>query len=69
MTFDPPASTLERIFTVGHSNRTIEVFVSLLSAHGIACVADVRRHPGSRRWPHFSAAAMADSLRAHGIDY
>lgn len=69
MTLDPPASTLERIFTVGHSNRTIEVFVSLLSARGIACVADVRRHPGSRKWPHFSAAAMADSLRAHGIDY
>ena len=69
MTFDPPASTLERIFTIGHSNRTIEIFVSLLSAHGIACVADVRRHPGSRKWPHFSAAAMADSLHAHGIDY
>ena len=30
---------------------------------------DVRRHPGSRRWPHFGAAALAASLAAEGIDY
>ena len=69
MTFDSPTSTRERITTVGHSNRTIEAFVSLLCAHGIECVADVRRHPGSRKWPHFSAAALAGSLRAAGIEY
>lgn len=59
----------DRIFTVGHSNRPLDAFLAILAAHGVVRVADVRRYPGSRRWPHFSAAALAESLPAAGIDY
>jgi uncharacterized protein (DUF488 family) len=30
---------------------------------------DVRRHPGSRRWPHFARAALEVDLPAGGIAY
>lgn len=58
-----------RVWTIGHSTRTLEEFVALLSGHGITALADVRRFPQSRRHPHFSAVALEASLRAHGIAY
>jgi uncharacterized protein (DUF488 family) len=30
---------------------------------------DVRRHPGSRKWPHFNVGPLAETLPAAGIDY
>jgi uncharacterized protein (DUF488 family) len=57
------------IDTVGHSNRTLDDFIAILKSHGVARVVDVRRYPASRKWPHFNAAALADSLREAGIDY
>ena len=32
-------------------------------------VVDVRRHPGSRRWPHVARAALAEWLPAAGVAY
>lgn len=55
------------LFTIGHSNQDLEAFVAALRTHEIALVADVRRFPASRRLPHFSGAALAGSLAAHGI--
>jgi uncharacterized protein (DUF488 family) len=57
------------VFTVGHSNHSIEKFLDILRAHGIRRLVDVRRHPGSRKWPHFNAGALAESLPAAAIDY
>ena len=57
------------IFTVGHSNRPLADFVAILGAHGISRILDVRRYPASRKWPHFDAAALAESLREAGIEY
>jgi uncharacterized protein (DUF488 family) len=57
------------IATVGHSNRSIEAFVAILRAHGVRQIADVRRYPASRRWPHFSAEALGGSLPGAGISY
>ena len=58
-----------RIWTIGHSTRTIEVFISLLAEHGIRLLADVRSLPGSKRYPQFNKDALAESLNAHGIRY
>jgi uncharacterized protein (DUF488 family) len=58
-----------RIFTAGHSNRSIEDFIAILKSHGVRRVLDVRRFPMSRKWPHFNAASLAESLREAGIDY
>ena len=57
------------VWTVGHSNRTSADFVTLLRSHEIQLIADVRRFPGSRRYPHFNQENLSSSLREHGIDY
>lgn len=74
MTADPPragggAGPGRSIATVGHSNKPLADFLSMLRAHGIRRVLDVRRHPGSRKWPHFGAVRLAASLSSAGIDY
>lgn len=57
------------IYTVGHSNLSIEAFISLLQRHGITAVADVRSHPYSRRMPHFNQSALKSALLGAGIRY
>lgn len=57
------------VFTIGHSSRPLEEFLGLLSESTIECVVDVRRLPGSRRFPQYNADALARTLETHGIDY
>ena len=57
------------IHTIGHSTRTHDEFIGLLHVHGMKCLIDVRRYPGSRRHPHFSREALQQSLPAAGIAY
>jgi uncharacterized protein (DUF488 family) len=57
------------IWTIGHSNLAADAFIAVLKAHSIELVADVRRFPGSRRWPHFGAAALAQRLGEENIEY
>ena len=58
-----------RIWTIGHSTRTLDVFISLLQEHGIKLLADVRSLPGSKRYPQFNKEALASSLGKSGIRY
>ena len=58
-----------RIFTVGHSTRSLQEFLSLLSTYEIALLVDIRVVPGSRRYPHFARDALADALQEAGIGY
>jgi uncharacterized protein (DUF488 family) len=58
-----------RIWTIGHSTRTADEFLTLLQAHDIRLLADIRRYPMSRRLPHFNADALAQALKTAGIDY
>jgi len=55
--------------SIGHSTRTFPELLDLLSAHGVAAVADVRRFPASRRHPQFAREALARDLAAAGIAY
>lgn len=57
------------IWTIGHSTRTLEEFLGLLVEYRVEAIADVRRFPGSRRYPYFASDALAASLPAHGIAY
>ena len=57
------------VWTIGHSTRSADDFVAVLKANGVELVADVRRFPGSRRYPHFGGPALAHRLAADGIDY
>lgn len=62
---DDPAT----IWTIGHSTRTLEEFLGLLAGYRIEAIADVRRFPGSRRYPHFAGEALAATLPGYGIAY
>jgi uncharacterized protein (DUF488 family) len=57
------------LWTIGHSTRTLDEFLALLRAHGIATLADVRTHPGSRKFPHFNQEALAAALEHAGLRY
>src|SRR6185312_1795894 len=50
------------IWTIVHSTRTLEEFLGLLGEYRIEAIADVRRYPGSRRYPYFTSETMAQSL-------
>jgi uncharacterized protein (DUF488 family) len=58
-----------RIWTIGHSTRTIDEFISLLTENEIKLLADVRAWPSSKRYPQFNKDTLAESLNAHGIGY
>lgn len=57
------------VLTIGHSTRGIEDFVAVLQVHGARAIADVRRYPASRRYPHFNREPLAERLGAAGIAY
>lgn len=58
-----------RISTIGHSTLPIESFLDTLTTNAIALLVDVRRFPGSRRYPQFGREALEQSLASRGIDY
>ena len=58
-----------RIWTIGHSTRAIDGFISLLKENEIKLLADVRAWPGSKRYPQFNKDALTESLSAHRIRY
>jgi uncharacterized protein (DUF488 family) len=58
-----------KIWTIGHSSRTIEEFIGALQANEIKLVADVRLLPGSKRYPQFNKEELAKSLNEQGIEY
>ncbi len=57
------------IWTIGHSTRSGEEFTQILRAHDIQLLVDVRSFPGSRRYPQFNRATLAEALAAAGIQY
>jgi uncharacterized protein (DUF488 family) len=57
------------VHTIGHSNRTLEEFLSLLRQHELTAVADVRSWPHSRTNPQFNREPLAKSLKEEGISY
>jgi len=56
------------IWTVGHSNRSIEKFLTLLEEHGIKVLVDIRSFPTSKI-EHFKREEMERWLPQHGIEY
>jgi len=57
------------LWTVGHSTRSIQDFLALVSSAGIRTIADVRRYPASRRSPHFDRDHLCAAAITHGLDY
>lgn len=57
------------LYTIGHSTRTFDELVSVLKAHDIGTLVDIRAFPMSRRLPHFNRESLQHSLPEHGIAY
>ena len=58
-----------RFFTVGHSNREADEFLALLNDNEIQELVDVRKLPGSNRYPQFNADQLADRLSQNHIGF
>ncbi len=57
------------VFTIGHSNHSLEVFSGLLAQHRVDVLADVRSAPYSRFNPQFNRESLAIWLQASEIKY
>lgn len=58
-----------RLYSVGHSTRSLEDLIETLQAHGIQTLVDIRAFPMSRRLPQFNRESLEKSLAAPGIRY
>ncbi|MEM2337041.1 MAG: DUF488 domain-containing protein [Candidatus Bathyarchaeia archaeon] len=56
------------VWTIGHSDRNLNVFLELLKEHDIHVLVDVRRFPTSKV-EHFKRENMEKWLSEHGIEY
>lgn len=59
----------DEIWTIGHSNLELAQFLERLQAASIELLADVRRFPGSRRFPQFHRTSLEEALTEIGIQY
>lgn len=57
------------LYTIGHSNHTIEKFIKLLKQHEINCVVDVRSNPYSKYNEQFNRENIKRKLNQNGIYY
>jgi uncharacterized protein (DUF488 family) len=58
-----------KLFTIGHSTRSLEEFLGLLAREGATHLVDVRAFPTSARYPHFSRPAFDRALIDAGLRY
>jgi uncharacterized protein (DUF488 family) len=58
-----------RIYTIGHSTRTLEELSALLQGAGVSLLADIRTIPRSRHNPQFNADSLPSALRPRGLRY
>jgi len=58
-----------QLFSIGHSNQPLDRFLGLLVQHRIEALVDIRRFPGSRKYPHWNQKNLAASLQDAGIEY
>jgi uncharacterized protein (DUF488 family) len=57
------------VFTIGHSTKTLEAFISLLKKNSVHKVVDIRTIPRSRHNPQFNRETLPDHLKAARIGY
>jgi uncharacterized protein (DUF488 family) len=71
MTFvlEPHVPAEPTFFTIGHSTRSLEEFMSMLEPIGVAALADVRTVPRSRTNPQFNRDIISRALEGRGVAY
>lgn len=68
-TTPPDGPWPETLWTIGHSTRTLDEFIALLTENRIEALADVRHFPGSRKYPHFNVEPLRKEVQEMDIDY
>ena len=58
-----------QLFSVGHSNQSIEEFYQLLESQRIDCILDVRSMPYSKYTPQFNEEVLRSWLKKQGVLY
>lgn len=58
-----------KLFTIGHSNHSLEKFIRLLEDNGIMVLVDVRTAPYSRHNPQFNKENLESALSQRDIQY
>lgn len=62
-------TSLNEIWTIGHSTRSIDEFISMLQSFRIALLVDVRHFPGSGKYPQFNKEQLQQTLQMSDIEY
>jgi uncharacterized protein (DUF488 family) len=57
------------VYTIGHSNRSIDEFIGLLTQNGVQLLVDIRKMPRSRHNPQFEGGSLQQALERAGIGY
>lgn len=57
------------IYSIGHSTHPIQEFLDMLNSFDIELLVDIRRLPGSRKFPQFNQDSLKESLENNGIKY
>lgn len=58
-----------KIFTIGHSTRSLKDFIKVLEHYNIQLLIDVRKFPASKKFPHFNIESLESELPKVGIEY
>lgn len=57
------------VFTIGHSNHTLSLFIGLLKKFKVEMVIDVRSRPYSRHVPQYNKPDLQAALQKNGFKY
>ena len=60
---------MNEVFTIGHSNHSLEKLIALLNKYSITAICDVRSHPYSKHNPQFNREHIQSELKRHDILY
>ncbi len=66
---DTRSDSTNALFTIGHSNLELEVFLAVLAQHRVETLGDVRSRPASFRFPQFNREPLVAGLSSAGIRY
>lgn len=57
------------VYTIGHSTLSFAVFLEMLQSVHVKTLVDIRRLPGSRKYPQFDKEVLKASLQEAGLEY
>jgi uncharacterized protein (DUF488 family) len=58
-----------KIWTIGHSNRPLQDFMSLLAKYQIQALVDCRTYPRSRWSPQYNSKSLLEATKLAGMSY